>query len=99
MILAAIAAAAAVSGAPPVPKAEPMPNLYQVPARCGSVIEREVSRQRTAFNGRVPLAHAAVLRSLDGCPVPTPMHYHPDYVLPGAADAPAMREDAPSNRR
>jgi hypothetical protein len=94
MILAALAVAAAASAQKP-PQAEPMPNLYSVPARCGSVIEREVSRQRTEFKGRLPVAQAAVLRRLDGCPVPTPLGYRPSYILPGAADAPTGRGPAP----
>jgi len=28
---------------------------------------------------------------VDGCGVPTPVGYHPDYLLPGAADAPQYR--------
>jgi hypothetical protein len=99
VILAALAVAAVAASAQQPPQAEPMPNLYSVPARCGSIIDREVSRQRTAFNGRLPAVQVAVLRSLGGCPVPTPMGYHPGYLLPGAADTPAKREDAPSNRR
>lgn len=99
MILAVLAAAAVVGAGQSPPQFDTMRNLYSAPARCGSVIDREVSRQRTAFRGVLPAAQAAVLRSLDGCPVPTPMGYHPSYVMPGAADAPAKREDAPSNRR
>jgi hypothetical protein len=95
MILAL--AAAAALGVPPA--AERTPNFYHQPSYCRSVVEREVSRQNTAFNGRPPMAQYAVARSLDGCAVPTPVGYHPRYVLDGAADTAARREDAPSNRR
>jgi hypothetical protein len=100
MILAAFAAAAVMS-APPV--VERTPNLYRPPNRDCSDITRRVSEdQKEAFRrlGTLPNAarQYAVLRELDGCPVPAPMGYHPP-ALPGAADAPAMRGDAPSNRR
>jgi hypothetical protein len=99
----ALLLAAAVSVQPMVPHeaaappdTERMPNLYSVPARCGAVIEREVRRQQVALRGRSPLLQYAVLRRLDGCPVPAPVGYHPDYVAPGAAARP---EGAPAGRR
>jgi hypothetical protein len=99
MILASLALATTLAVAIP-PQAEPMPNLYSQPAHCKSVVEREVSRQRTAFRGQVPAAQYAVARSLDGCAVPTPVGYHPGYLQPGKANPPpATREDGPSNRR
>jgi hypothetical protein len=75
-----------------------IPNLYRQPAGCKSVVEQELARQHVAFDGHPPAAQYAVDRKLDGCSVPTPVGYHPN-VPKGAADAPAKREDAPSNRR
>jgi hypothetical protein len=100
MILAALAAAAAAGAVPP--KTERTPNLYRPVPGCAD-IQRKVSedQQETLKKlGRLPngIAQYAVARSVDGCPVPTPVGYHPP-ALPGAADAPAMRGDAPSNRR
>lgn len=95
MILAALASAAIAAP----PKAERTPNFYHQPSYCRSVVEKEVARQDTAFNGHPPLAQYAVLRKLDGCSVPTPVGYHPSYLLSGAAAPPARRGDAPSNRR
>ena len=100
MILAALAAAA-VAGAPPV--VERTPNLYRPPSRDCRDIERRVSEdQQESLKklGRLPnaIAQYAVLRQMEGCPVPAPMGYHPP-ASPGAADAPAMRAGAPSNRR
>jgi len=101
MILAALAAAA-VAGASP-PAIERTPNLYRPPSPdCWDIERRVVEDQREQLRklGRLPRAYAeyAVLRQMQGCPVPAPIGYHPP-ALPGAADAPAMREDAPSNRR
>jgi hypothetical protein len=78
---------------------EPMPNAYSQPAYCPSVVEQEVRRQATAMHGQAPGAEYAVLRQLDGCGVPTPIGYHPPYLLPGAADPTSKRGDAPANRR
>jgi hypothetical protein len=78
------------------PKTEPMPNLYSVPDRCGSVVEREVHRQEVALHARPPFVQYAVLRKLDGCPVPAPVGYHPNYLTPGAAAKP---EGAPAGKR
>jgi len=107
MILAALALAAALDASPavqaqlaPPRTAERTPNLYHQPSYCRSVVEREVSRQEVALRGLRPAVEYAVARSLDGCEVPTPVGYHPNYLEPGKADAPpAKREDAPSNRR
>jgi hypothetical protein len=101
MILVALAAAAVATASPP--KTERTPNLYRPPgADCRDVIRRVSEDQKEAFRrlGTLPDAarQYAVLRQLDGCPVPAPMGYHPP-ALPGAADAPVMRGDAPSNRR
>lgn len=102
MSLAALTLAAAITGAP-TPAATETPNLYRQPEGCGPVVRRVKERQREAFRqlGRLPRAHAeyAVARSVDGCMVPAPMGYHPDYLLPGKADAPPKREDGLSNRR
>ena len=95
MLLAAQLSAAAA--APPV--AERTPNLYHQPSYCPAVVEKEAARQAAAFHGQPPPAQYAVLRSLDGCSVPTPVGYHPSYILPGAAAPTAKRGDAPSNRR
>jgi hypothetical protein len=94
MILALLAAAS-VAGAPTVANT---PNLYHQPSYCHAVVEREVARQMTAFHGVMPAAEYAVMRTLDGCSVPTPVGYHPGQD-PGAADPAVKREDAPSNRR
>jgi hypothetical protein len=82
---------------------ERTPNLYRSPGPACADIERRVvedQREQLQKLGRLPFGHLeyAVLRSVQGCPVPAPVGYHPP-ALPGAADAPAMREDAPSNRR
>ncbi|MFI4965533.1 MAG: hypothetical protein ACHP9T_09220 [Caulobacterales bacterium] len=97
MILALLASATILG---PPPTAERTPNLYHEPSYCRSVVEKEVSRQETAFRGAPPPVQYAVLRRLDGCSVPTPVGYHPAY-LAGEAAAPASpkRGDAPSNRR
>jgi hypothetical protein len=97
MIALILAAQVATTAAPPI--AERTPNLYSQPGHCPSVVEQEVHRQQTALHGRLPAAQYAVLRRLDGCSVPTPVGYHPGYLLPGAADPGAKREDAPENRR
>jgi len=100
MILAAIAAATVASALPPT---ERTPNLYRPPSRdCRDVVRRVSEDQVETLKklGRLPnaIAQYAVLREMEGCPVPAPMGYHP-RALPGAADAPVMRGDAPSNRR
>jgi hypothetical protein len=100
MILAALAAVTVAGGQPPV--TERTPNLYRPVPGCAD-IERRVSEDQQETRkklGRLPRASLeyAVLRQMDGCPVPAPVGYHPP-ALPGAADAPAMRGDAPSNRR
>jgi hypothetical protein len=96
-VIALIVAAQLAATAPPI--AEATPNLYSQPAHCPTVVEREARRQATAFRGHPPAVQYAVLRQLDGCSVPTPVGYHPGYLLPGAADPGAKREDAPANRR
>jgi hypothetical protein len=80
-------------------QSEPMPNLFSQPDWCPSVVEHEIARQKTAFHGQVPPAQYAVLRQIEGCGVPTPIGYHPGYLLPGAADSGAKPEGAPPNRR
>jgi hypothetical protein len=98
MILAALAAVALAN--PPV--IEPTPNIYRAPVGCEDIQRRVSEDQRETLKklGRLPPAYAeyAVLRQVQGCPVAAPIGYHPP-ALPGAADAPATREDAPSNRR
>jgi hypothetical protein len=110
MILAALALSAALStdavrDAPfprPAPAANETLNLYRPATGCGDIQRRVSGHQQETFRklGRLPMAgkEYAVLRQMDGCPVPAPMGYHPP-AKPGAADAPAMREGAPSNRR
>jgi hypothetical protein len=102
MSVAAVILAAAIGGGP-APAATETPNLYRELEGCGPVVRRVKERQREAFRqlGRLPRAHAeyAVARSVDDCVVPAPVGYHPDYLLPGKADAPPRREGAPSNRR
>ncbi|MET0273809.1 MAG: hypothetical protein ABW360_12550 [Phenylobacterium sp.] len=99
MSLMALVIAAAVSQ--PTPSASETPNLYRAPPNCGAIAQQVSARQRESLRklGRLPRGHLqyAVVRSLDGCPLPTPMGYHPDYLLPGQADI--RRGDAPSNRR
>jgi hypothetical protein len=91
MILMALTAAATVAAAsPPIPKTERMPNLYSVPARCGPLHDEITRRIRTA-SGPALKPMYAVNRTVDGCPVPTPAGYHPDYLLPGAADPQAKK--------
>jgi hypothetical protein len=95
MIFAALSATAALA----LPPTERTPNLYHQPSYCRSVVEREVARQNTAFHGYRPAVEYAVMRTIDGCGVPTPVGYHPS-LEPGAADPTGpMREDGPSNRR
>ena len=100
MILAALAAVTVAGAQPPV--TEGTPNLYRPVADCADIRRKVSADQQEAFKklGRLPPASLeyAVNRSVRGCPVPAPVGYHPP-ALPGAADAPSMREDAPSNRR
>ena len=102
MILAALTIAAAVTGLSPPVAIERTPNLYHPVAGCGDIQRRVSNDQQETLRklGRLPngVAQYAVARSVEGCPVAAPVGYHPP-ALPGAADAPAMREDAPSNRR
>ena len=99
MILAALAVGTAALALPPT---ERTPNLYRPIAGCTDIQRRVSEDQQEAFRklGRLPngVAQYAVARSFGGCPVAAPIGYHPP-ALPGAADAPARREDAPSNRR
>ena len=99
MIALVLAAAVAAPPPPSSPVAEPMPNRYSQPARCGAVVRDEVQRQMIAFKGQIPVAQYAVLRSIDGCAVPSPVGYHPNYVSPGAADPTSKPEDGRSRRR
>ncbi len=77
-------------------------NLFRKPVACGDIHRDVVEHQKEQLRklGRLPngAAQYAVERTVGGCGVPTPVGYHPDYLLPGAADAPAMREDGPSNK-
>jgi hypothetical protein len=95
MILAALAAGI-ILGPLPAPGAVvselPTPNLYRQPSYCRAVVEREVARQQAAFRGRQPAAQYALLRSLDGCDVPTPVGYHPSYLAPATANPPVGPE-------
>ncbi len=103
MILTALALSVtiAASGPPPgsvpnevhimPPTGEPMPNLYRQPARCGATHDEIVRRQNTALKGKPRGLQYAVLRQVDGCALSSPVGYHPDYLLPGRADAPQFR--------
>jgi hypothetical protein len=96
VILAALAAAAALPlGLPPI--AERTPNLYRQPSYCRSVVEQEAARQRTAFKGQAPAAQYALQRRLDGCEVPTPVGYHPNYLAPATANPAAAKPEAPAS--
>lgn len=81
------------------PRSERTPNFYRPPARCGPVADEITRRIETSTAGRRPTAIYAVVRTVDGCGVPTPISYHPDYLLPGAADAAVRRGGAPADRR
>jgi hypothetical protein len=88
MSLVILMVASAVTAAPPEPRElAPMPNFYRPPARCGVLHDQVVRHVQTA-DSRRPGRHYAVLRQVDGCPVPAPAGYRQDYLLPGAADAP-----------
>src|SRR5436190_13251890 len=92
MVLTALLLAAGVAAAPPPPRtAEPMPNFYQQPARCGALHDEVTRRISTSSPRPSGLLHYAVLRRVGGCGVPSPAGYHPDYLLPGRADAPQYR--------
>ena len=82
----------------PKPSTDSM-NRYSQPAWCGPIVEGEIKRQMTALHGHISGAQYAVLRTIDGCGVPTPVGYHPSYVLPGAADPTSRPEDGPGRRR
>jgi hypothetical protein len=69
----------------PAPRVERTPNFYKQPARCGPMADAVTRRVKTATGSR-PAAVYAVNRTVDGCAVPAPIGYHPDYLLPGAAD-------------
>ena len=110
MLLAALTFAAALTGATPSgspdairPVVGETANIYRAPPGCADIQRQVVERQREELRklGRLPRASAiyAVERSVGGCPVPTPMGYHPGYLLPGAADTPARGADATSRPR
>ncbi len=109
MILAALVATVVLQGATPtgfvhpVPPIARTPNIYKEPGGCQDIHREVVERQREELKklGRLPngARQYAVERSVGGCGVPTPVGYHPGYLLPGAADPAPTREDAPSNRR
>lgn len=96
LLLAAQVAAAAlpprieVYRAGPGPVATETPNIAQMANGCTDIRRRVAQRQALAFRklGELPPARAeyAVMRMVEGCPVPAPVGYHPDYLLPGAAD-------------
>lgn len=112
MILTALVLAAGVAMTPAPGAAEPMPgparrgefddgiNLYRVPARCSALGDAVTRRIRTSVGGRLH-AQYAVTRQIDGCAVPAPAGYHPDYLLPGRWDAPAVAPggDKPNEKR
>jgi hypothetical protein len=74
-----------------VPRAEPMPNFFRQPARCGPLHDQIARRQDVALKGHPRYLQYAVLRQVDGCALSSPVGYHPDYLLPGRADAPRFR--------
>jgi hypothetical protein len=83
----ALFAAAAVAAAPhSPPPTERTPNFYRPPAHCGEIHDEVVRRIRTARKGRPMIAQYAVLRSIDGCGVPAPVGYRPDYLAPPKAE-------------
>jgi hypothetical protein len=97
MILVAVLAGVVAGTIPPVPvkpgeipNTERMPNFYSQPAKCGPMHDEITRRVRTASGPQLKPIYA-VMRKVDGCGVPTPVGYHPDYLLPGKADAPARR--------
>jgi hypothetical protein len=60
------------------------------PERC-RIVQQQVKNDQDVYlerlrGGRRPPAIWLVERKVAGCGVPTPMGYHPTYVLPGAAD-------------
>lgn len=71
-------------------------NFYRQPARCGAVGEAVARQVRTAAAGRMT-AQYAVMREVDGCPVPAPVGYRQDYLAPSKADA--RPAGAPPRRR
>lgn len=104
LLTAATISAPPPANEPPRPAASQtavMTNLYHQPANCGPIVQGEIARQQVALKGRRPAAEYAVERRLDGCSVPTPVGYHPGYLVDGAAVAAPSpkREDAPSNKR
>lgn len=80
-------------------RSERTPNLFHQPDWCGALHDEVVRRIRTSAAGKHGIAQYAVLRSIDHCGVPAPIGYHPDYLLPGAADPAAKPAGAPPNRR
>jgi hypothetical protein len=93
----ALAAAGPPAGSVPnavraMPRTEaPMPNFFHQPARCGAVHDQIARRQDAALKGHPRGLQYAVLRQVDGCGLASPVGYHPDYLLPGRADAPQYR--------
>ena len=77
----------------PAPPVERTPNFYKQPAKCGPMADAVTRRVKTA-TGPKPAAIYAVNRTVDGCAVPAPIGYHPDYLLPGKADAPPAKAPA-----
>lgn len=84
-MLALFAAAAVTAAAQSPPPTERTPNLYRPPARCGEVFDKVVRRIETSQGGRRGPLQYAVLRQIDGCAVPAPVGYHPDYLAPDRA--------------
>jgi hypothetical protein len=105
LLLAAQLAAAPVPGeAPLAPNARiaRTPNLYRLKPGCED-IQRKVrndAAEQARKLGRLPPADKeyAVMRQVEDCMVAAPIGYHPQ-LLPGTADQPVKREDAPENRR
>lgn len=103
MSFVAFLMAAAASGA--APSATETPNLYQgPPPGCRDIYRQVVERQKrqgVQRLGELPPAAAiyAVDRRVAGCPVPTPVGYRQDYLLPGAADAPEFRPAGGRSRK
>ena len=91
MSIAALLAAAVTAQPAQAETLAPMPNLYRPPARCGALHEGVVRHVQTSTGQRKNVRQYAVLRQVEGCPVPAPAGYRQDYLLPGAADAPQSR--------
>lgn len=101
MSLVAMLLAASVTA----PAAQETPNIYRgAPPGCRDIFRQVQERQRRQGAqrlGELPRAAAiyAVDRQVNGCPVPTPVGYRQDYLLPGKADPYSARPEGERSRR